>query len=331
MSATESLAAVDTICVDKTGTLTDGELRLLRVEVAEGVDADEAHGGAGALRRQRRRPQPDAGDDRRALPGNGRPGRRRSPVLLGVEVERPAARARKSYVTRALRTCLDAGRRPDPAAGPRPQLRRGDRGRPPRGRLRRVRRGAARRPGARRRRDWRRSRWSCSRRRCDPTPPRRSPSMREQDVDLKLISGDARETVTAVACAVGVPADAGVIEGSELPEDPRALAEAAAGEHDLLPDRARAEESAGRRAARVRPLHGDDRRRRQRRAGAEAGAARGRDGLRRPGDQGRRRRRPARGRVLAAARSGRRRAADRPQHPPPRPPLPDQDASTRRP
>ncbi len=28
MSATESLAAVDTICVDKTGTLTDGELRL---------------------------------------------------------------------------------------------------------------------------------------------------------------------------------------------------------------------------------------------------------------------------------------------------------------
>ena len=32
--------------------------------------------------------------------------------------------------------------------------------------------------------------------------------MREQQVDLKLISGDARETVTAVAHAVGVPADA---------------------------------------------------------------------------------------------------------------------------
>ena len=38
MSATESLAAVDTICVDKTGTLTDGELRLVGVEVAEGVE-----------------------------------------------------------------------------------------------------------------------------------------------------------------------------------------------------------------------------------------------------------------------------------------------------
>ncbi len=38
MSATESLAAVDTICVDKTGTLTEGELRLAAVEFAEGVD-----------------------------------------------------------------------------------------------------------------------------------------------------------------------------------------------------------------------------------------------------------------------------------------------------
>ncbi|HEY5053254.1 MAG TPA: HAD-IC family P-type ATPase, partial [Solirubrobacterales bacterium] len=37
MSASESLAAVDTICVDKTGTLTDGDLRLLGVAVAEGV------------------------------------------------------------------------------------------------------------------------------------------------------------------------------------------------------------------------------------------------------------------------------------------------------
>ena len=37
--------------------------------------------------------------------------------------------------------------------------------------------------------------------------------MREQKVDLKLISGDARSTVTAVAYAIGVPRDAGVIEG----------------------------------------------------------------------------------------------------------------------
>jgi magnesium-transporting ATPase (P-type) len=49
----------------------------------------------------------------------------------------------------------------------------------------------------------------------------------EEGVDLKLISGDARATVTAVAYAVGVPRDAGVVEGSELPDDPEALAEAA--------------------------------------------------------------------------------------------------------
>ncbi|HWO47203.1 MAG TPA: HAD-IC family P-type ATPase, partial [Solirubrobacterales bacterium] len=40
MSATESLASVDTICVDKTGTLTAGELRLAGVEYADGVDPD---------------------------------------------------------------------------------------------------------------------------------------------------------------------------------------------------------------------------------------------------------------------------------------------------
>ena len=38
MSATESLASVDTICVDKTGTLTEGELRLQSVVFADDVD-----------------------------------------------------------------------------------------------------------------------------------------------------------------------------------------------------------------------------------------------------------------------------------------------------
>ncbi|MGE0068564.1 MAG: HAD-IC family P-type ATPase, partial [Solirubrobacterales bacterium] len=48
MSASESLAAVDTICVDKSGTLTAGELRLAGVEFAEGVDPAA---GAAALGR----------------------------------------------------------------------------------------------------------------------------------------------------------------------------------------------------------------------------------------------------------------------------------------
>src|SRR6188768_1800480 len=48
MSATESLAAVDTICVDKTGTLTDGELELVSVDVS---DPSEASGAQRALAR----------------------------------------------------------------------------------------------------------------------------------------------------------------------------------------------------------------------------------------------------------------------------------------
>ena len=51
--------------------------------------------------------------------------------------------------------------------------------------------------------------------------------MREQQVDLKLISGDARSTVTAVAYAIGVDRDAGVIEGPQLPDDRAGLGRAA--------------------------------------------------------------------------------------------------------
>ena len=46
MAATEALAAVDTICVDKTGTLTDGSLELVAVEVP---DADRGPAAERAL------------------------------------------------------------------------------------------------------------------------------------------------------------------------------------------------------------------------------------------------------------------------------------------
>ena len=88
MAATEALAAVDTICVDKTGTLTDGTLKLVggrrrRPDRAGGRRARARH-----LRRLGGRAQPDPGDDRRALPGPPRAADGRGPVLLAVEVER---------------------------------------------------------------------------------------------------------------------------------------------------------------------------------------------------------------------------------------------------
>ena len=79
MSATESLAAVDTICVDKTGTLTDGQLRLLGVEVADGVDPDEAHGGAGRF-------AASAGDRNRTLETDRRGASPATPGRVGGEV-----------------------------------------------------------------------------------------------------------------------------------------------------------------------------------------------------------------------------------------------------
>jgi len=230
MAATESLAAVDTICVDKTGTLTTGELKLVRVEVAE---EDHVKPAQQALSRF----AASAGERNRTLaaiaetyPGAqekvsaevpfssewkwsgltlNRKGGRETYVLgapdvlaaRGVLELPPALRAALEAHTREGLRVVAFGR----AGGPLPS---------------------------------------------DPVaeaPPRITPLalvvleetlrpdaketiefMRQQRMDLKLISGDARATVTAVAAAVGVPPDAGVVEGNELPTDRASLARAAA-------------------------------------------------------------------------------------------------------
>jgi magnesium-transporting ATPase (P-type) len=225
MSATESLAAVDTICVDKTGTLTDGDLRLLGVAVAEGVTpvaAQEALAQFAA----------SAGDRNRTLqaiaerfPGDG--------ARVGAEV--PFSSEWKwsgltmngsSYVMGAPDILEQAGALTLPPGLARKLAEETAAGH----RVVAFGESADALPS-------------------DPsgqTPPRLAPlalvvleetlrpdaaetiaTMRAQQVDLKLISGDARATVTAVAYAVGVPTDAGVVEGPDLPQDPEALAEVA--------------------------------------------------------------------------------------------------------
>ncbi len=225
MSATESLAAVDTICVDKTGTLTDGQLRLLGVEVAERADPDEATAALGRF-------AASAGDRNRTLEtvAEAFPAQ---PQRVGGEV--PFSSRWKwsglriggvSYVLGAPDVLAESGALALP---------------PGLARKLEEETGAGRRVVA--------FAQSAEALPDDPEhtpPPRLTPValvvleetlradaaatialIREEDVDLKLISGDARATVTAVAYAVGVPADAGVIEGSELPEDPEQLAAAA--------------------------------------------------------------------------------------------------------
>jgi magnesium-transporting ATPase (P-type) len=229
MSATESLAAVDTICVDKTGTLTDGTLDLVSVEVADPQHPTAAHEALGRF-------AASAGERNRTLQviADRYPGRPEQVVAeipfssawkwSGVTLN--GAGSSRSYVMGApdmltargamelppalqdaLETHTRAGRRvvafgetagplpPDPAAAPPPRLE-------PRALVvleERLREDAA----------------------------ETIEFMREQEVDLKLISGDARSTVTATAHAVGVPQDAGVIEGPELPADRSGLALAA--------------------------------------------------------------------------------------------------------
>jgi len=225
MSATESLAAVDTICVDKTGTLTDGELRLVGVEVAEGLEPTAAHAALARF-------AASAGDRNRTLetiaehyPGEA--ARVSGEVPFSSEWKWSGLRiGSTSYVLGAPDVLSTAGALTLPP-------------------------GLARRLG---------QETAAGRRvvafgeASEPLPaepseqaaPRLAPvalvvleetlrpdaaatvaTMRDENVDLKLISGDAKATVTAVAQAVGVPAEAGVIEGTELPEEREALAEAA--------------------------------------------------------------------------------------------------------
>jgi cation-transporting ATPase E len=228
MSATESLAAVDTICVDKTGTLTAGELRLTAVEYAEGIDPKA---GAAALGRF----AASAGDRNKTLETIARKFPARAARVRGevpfssewkwsgvsldgsgggatfvlgapdVLVESgalalpPGLAAKLEAETAAGRRVVAFGRSgdplpDDPAAGaPRLQP------------LALVVLEETLRPDA----------------------AETIAFMREQEVDLKLISGDAAATVTAVAYAVGVPRDAGVIEGPDLPEDEQGLEKAA--------------------------------------------------------------------------------------------------------
>jgi cation-transporting ATPase E len=229
MSATESLAAVDTICVDKTGTLTAGELRLAGVEYADGIDPES---GAQALGRF----AASAGDRNQTLEAiaekfPGQAGRVNGEVPFssewkwsGVSLDggsdgatyvmgAPDILAESGSLTLPSRLAAKleeetaAGRRvvafgqtsealpDDPAAGGAPKL-------TP---LALVVLEETLRPDA----------------------AETIATMREEQVDLKLISGDAAATVTAVAYAVGVPRDAGVIEGPDLPEDEEGLKKAA--------------------------------------------------------------------------------------------------------
>ncbi len=224
MSATESLASVDTICVDKTGTLTDGQLKLITIAPAEGVTEDAARSALARF-------ATSAGERNRTLETiaeqlPAKPARVGAEVPFSSEWKWSGLRiGAKSYVMGApdvlagagaltLPPGLEAVLHHETAAGHRvvafgesiEALPSSPAAGPPRlVPLALVVLEETLRPDA----------------------SQTIAFMRDQDVELKLISGDARATVSAVARAVGVPAEAGTIEGPDLPEDAAGLAEAA--------------------------------------------------------------------------------------------------------
>ena len=145
-----------------------------------------------------------------------------------------------------------------------------------------------------------------------------------------MISGDATETVQAVADACGVPGAELARSGADLPDEPGALRVRRRRDRRLRPDHPGAEAGAGGGPGAPRPLRRDDRRRRQRRACAQGGPPGDRDGIGQPDRQGRLRpRAPARG-VRDRAPGDRGGQADHPQHAPGRQALRHEDGLRRR-
>ena len=97
-----------------------------------------------------------------------------------------------------------------------------------------------------------------------------------QKVSIKVISGDNAVSVGAVAGSLGLEGE--TMDARELPDDPDQLADTARGVHHFRPGAAGSEAGDGACAAVARAHRGDDRRRCQRRAGAQGCRHRSGDG-----------------------------------------------------
>ena len=218
LNAIESLAAVDTICIDKTGTLTESALRLVELIPAKDVTEEELRSALAALAASASTRNLTLETIAEALPADGEPlfgevpfsSRRRwsaaqfadrtvylgAPGRVAAGELTAAADARQKQGRRVLALAsavdpLPANVEDDPPAGTNP--------------LGLVVLAERLRPGVQ-----------------DTIA-----FLRHEGVEVKVLSGDAPQTVAAIARDVGI-AVAGVHEGAEIPVDQEARREFAA-------------------------------------------------------------------------------------------------------
>jgi P-type E1-E2 ATPase len=218
LNAIESLAAVDVICTDKTGTLTEAALRV--VELAPGPTVDREALIAALGRYAASTPDQNAtlAAIADAFPGEREPAERRVPFssrrrwsALELSGGTLALGAPERFELGALRAVAERhaaeGRRVLALAGGKAQLERPDADAPPPGLrvLGLVVLGERLRPETREMVHY----------------------LVRENVELKVLSGDAPETVAAIARDAGITMDGPALTGAELPADPADLRDVA--------------------------------------------------------------------------------------------------------
>ncbi len=220
LPAVEVLARVDVVCVDKTGTLTEGRLAVEEVEV---LDGGAEHAACTRRAGGERTANPNAtllaiGEAFPDLPEGWRcdRGGRRSRAR-GSGARPPSTGEGRGCWARP--TCCSArrraGRPPRPASSPRPDAASSSsRGATPGSATRRCRTGLE--PVA----------IVVLGDRIRETAGETLRYFAEQGVEVKVISGDHPQTVAAIAGHLALVGAEDAMDARELPEDPVALAEA---------------------------------------------------------------------------------------------------------
>ena len=221
LNAIESLAAVDVICTDKTGTLTEAALRVVEVEPSPGLERDElvralARYAAGTPERNS-----TLAAIAEAFPSEPEPVARRVPFssrrrwsALELSGETLALGAPERFELGPLRSVAERhaseGRRVLALARGETRLDRASADAPPPPGLRvigLVVLGERLRPDTRGMVEY----------------------FLRENVELKVLSGDAPETVAAIARDAGIPVHGDPLTGAQLPADPAELREVALG------------------------------------------------------------------------------------------------------